>query len=148
MDDRMVVAAEQTGQLLVELADRLIDALPAEEREQTKSFLAQSLHAVVTQILIKTADGRGRRAIVEILVMTKAIGKLIMTDQTHQIPSQLQMGKEYGMQLMDQALLAAINAKEVDPEHAYTYASDKRQFQRFVTDMSGAPVAEPATTPP
>jgi twitching motility protein PilT len=56
----------------------------------------------------------------------------------------LQMGKEYGMQLMDQALLAAINAKEVDPEHAYSYASDKRQFQRFVTDLSGVPTAEPA----
>jgi len=48
---------------------------------------------------------------------------------------------------MDQALLAAINAKEVDPEHAYTYASDKRQFQRFVTDMSGMPAAEPVTPP-
>jgi len=50
------------------------------------------------------------------------------------------------MQLMDQALLAAINAKEVDPEHAYSYASDKRQFQRFVSDMTGAPPAEPVST--
>jgi twitching motility protein PilT len=58
------------------------------------------------------------------------------------------MGKEYGMQLMDQALLAAITAKEVDPEHAYTYASDKRQFQRFVSDMAGAPPppAEPVSS--
>jgi hypothetical protein len=80
------------------------------------------------------------------MVLTKAIGKLIMTDQTHQIPSQLQMGKEYGMQLMDQALLAAINAKQVDPEHAYVYASDKRQFQRFVTDMTGH--APPRNRPP
>jgi twitching motility protein PilT len=79
-------------------------------------------------------------------VLTKAIGKLIMTDQSHQIPSQLLMGKEYGMQLMDQALLAAINAKEIDPEQAYSYALDKRQFQRFVTDMSGAPPLEPAAT--
>ena len=39
-----------------------------------------------------------------------------MTDQTHQIPSQLQMGKDHGMQLLDQALLAAITAKEIDPE--------------------------------
>jgi twitching motility protein PilT len=72
--------------------------------------------------------------------VTKAIGKLIMTDQTHQIPSQLQMGKEYGMQLMDQALLNAISAKEIDPEQAYIYAADKRQFQRFVTDMPPIPV--------
>jgi twitching motility protein PilT len=67
-----------------------------------------------------------------------------MTDQTHQIPSQLQMGKEYGMQLMDQALLTSINAKEIDPEQAYLYAADKRQFQRFVTDISLPPL-EPAT---
>jgi twitching motility protein PilT len=97
-------------------------------------------------VLVKSPDQRARRAICEIMVLTKAIGKLIMTDQTHQIPSQLQMGKEHGMQLMDQALLAAIHAKEVDPEHAYTYASDKRQFQRFVSDMTGAPPIEPVSS--
>jgi twitching motility protein PilT len=69
-----------------------------------------------------------------------------MTDQTHQIPSQLQMGKEYGMQLLDQALLAAINAKQIDPEHAYAYATDKRQFQRFVSDFAAMPAPEPAGT--
>ncbi|HXC10656.1 MAG TPA: hypothetical protein VNV61_17105, partial [Steroidobacteraceae bacterium] len=127
--------------------DRIVDALPTEEREQTKSFLAQSLIAVITQVLLKTPDQRARRAVCEIMVLTKAIGKLIMTDQSHQIPSQLQMGKEYGMQLMDQALLTAINAKEVDPEQAYSYASDKRQFQRFVTDMTGVQAAVSASTP-
>jgi len=81
------------------------------------------------------------------MVLTKAIGKLIMTDQSHQIPSQLQMGKEYGMQLLDQALLAGVNAKEIDPEQAYSYAVDKRPFQRFVSDMSGAPPPlEPAAS--
>ena len=152
----MAMTAAETGHLVLgtlhttsatKTIDRIIDALPTDEREQTKTFLSSSLIAVITQILLKTPDQRARKAVCEIMVLTKAIGKLIMTDQTHQIPSQLQMGKEYGMQLMDQALLAAINAKEVDPEHAYSYASDKRQFQRFVTDMSGAPVAEPATPP-
>jgi twitching motility protein PilT len=152
----MAMTAAETGHLVLgtlhttsatKTIDRIIDALPNDEREQTKTFLANSLIAVITQILLKTPDQRARKAVCEVMVLTKAIGKLIMTDQTHQIPSQLQMGKEYGMQLMDQALLTAINAKEVDPEHAYTYASDKRQFQRFVTDMSGAPVAEPATPP-
>jgi twitching motility protein PilT len=102
---------------------------------------------VITQVLLKTPDQRGRRAVCEIMVLTKAIGKLIMTDQSHQIPSQLQMGKEHGMQLMDQALLAALQAKEVDPEQAYSYASDKRQFQRYVADAGHAPPAvEPAAT--
>jgi twitching motility protein PilT len=68
------------------------------------------------------------------MVMNRAIGKLIMTDQTHMLPSQLQTGKELGMQTMDQALLAALAAKEVDPEDAFTYAVDKRPFTRFVPD--------------
>jgi twitching motility protein PilT len=144
----MAMTAAETGHLVlgtlhttgaVKTIDRIIDALPADEREQTKSFLSQSLIAVLTQFLVRTADGRGRKAIVETLVMTRAISKLIMTDQTHQIPSQLLTGREKGMQSLDQALLAAIQAKEVDPDDAYNYAVEKRQFQRFVTDTSILP---------
>jgi twitching motility protein PilT len=148
----MAMTAAETGHLVLgtlhttsatKTIDRIVDALPTEEREQTKSFLASSLIAVITQVLVKTPDQRGRRAVCEVMVVTKAIGKLIMTDQGHQIPSQLQMGKEYGMQLMDMALLAAIQAKQVDPEQAYGYATDKRQFQRYVTDLSSAMPVEP-----
>jgi twitching motility protein PilT len=136
----------------VKTIDRIIDALPVEEREQTKSFLAQSLLAVVTQILVKTSDARGRKAICEVLMMTKAVAKLIQTDQSHQIPSQMQMGRDLGMQLLDQALLAAVAAREIDPDDAYGYASDKRVLQRYVTDTSMLPKldvtgAAPAATP-
>ncbi len=142
---RMAMTAAETGHLVlgtlhttsaVKTIDRLIDALPAEEREQTKSFMSQSLLAVITQILIKTADLRGRRAIVEVLIMNKAIAKLIQTDQTHQIPTQLQMGRDLGMQLFDQALHAALTAKEIDPDDAAPYVTDKRLLQKFVTDSS------------
>ena len=145
---RMAMTAAETGHLVlgtlhttsaVKTIDRIIDALPVEEREQTKSFLSQSLLAVVTQILVKTADGRGRKAICEVMVMTKAIAKLIQTDQTHQILAQLQMGRDQGMQVLDQALLAAITAREIDPDDAYVYASDKRAFQKYVTDTSMLP---------
>jgi twitching motility protein PilT len=144
----MAMTAAETGHLVlgtlhttgaVKTIDRIIDALPVEEREQTKSFLAQSLLAVVTQVLVKAADGHGRRAVCEILMMTKAIAKLVQTEQTHQIPSQLQMGRDLGMQLLDQALLAAINARTIDPDDAYAYATEKRSFQRFVTDTSMLP---------
>ena len=147
----MAMTAAETGHLVlgtlhttgaVKTIDRMIDALPVEEREQTKSFLAGNLLAVVTQILVKTADGHGRKAICEILMMTKAIAKLIQTDQTHQIPSQLQTGRDLGMQILDQALLAAINARTIDPDDAYTYATDKRPFQKFVTDTSMLPKTE------
>ncbi len=151
----MAMTAAETGHLVLgtlhttsatKTIDRMIDALPIDEREQTKSFLSQSLIAVITQILVKTPDQRARRAVCEIMIVTKAIAKLVMTDQTHQIPSQLQMGKDYGMQLMDQALLAAINAKEVDPDDAYGYATDKRQFQRFATDAVAVAKTDPAAS--
>jgi twitching motility protein PilT len=144
----MAMTAAETGHLVlgtlhttsaVKTIDRVIDALPVEEREQTKSFLSQSLLAVVTQILLKTADGRGRKAICEVLMMTKAVAKLIQTDQTHQIPSQMQMGRDLGMQLLDQALLAAVTAREIDPDEAYGYATDKRALQKFVTDTNMLP---------
>src|SRR6186713_1258648 len=127
----MAMTAAETGHLVlgtlhttgaVKTIDRIIDALPVEEREQTKSFLSQSLLAVVTQVLARTVDGQGRRAICEVMMMTKAIAKLIQTDQTHQIPSQLQTGRDLEMQMLDQALLAAITAREVDPDDAYVYA--------------------------
>ena len=155
----MAMTAAETGHLVlgtlhttsaVKTIDRVIDALPVEEREQTKSFLAQSLLAVVTQVLVKTADGHGRKAICEVLMMTKAIAKLIQTEQTHQIPTQLQTGRDLGMQLLDQALLAAIAARSVDPDDAYTYAIEKRAFQKYVTDTSMLPkmdIAGPTPVP-
>ena len=147
----MAMTAAETGHLVlgtlhttgaVKTIDRIIDALPVEEREQTKSFLAQSLLAVVTQVLVKTPDGHGRKAICEVMVMTKAIAKLIQSDQTHQIPTQLQMGREYGMQMLDQALLAAIQAREIDPDDAYAFCHEKRLLQKYVTDMSVLPKLE------
>ena len=148
---QMAMTAAETGHLVlgtlhttgaVKTIDRIIDALPGDMREQSKSFLAQSLNAVITQTLVKTPDGRGRKAIVEVMVMTRAIAKLIMTDQTHQIPAQLQTGKELGMQMMDQALLDAIQRKQIDPDDAFRFATDKGLFQRFVTDTSVLPKFE------
>jgi twitching motility protein PilT len=144
----MAMTAAETGHLVlatlhtigaVKTLDRIIDALPVQQREQTKSFLSQSLVAVVTQVLVKTVDGRSRKAIHEIMVRNKAISRLIMSDQTHLVPSQLQTGREAGMQLMDQALIEAIERREIDPDDAYRYATDKRRFARFVTDTSMLP---------
>ena len=141
----MAMTAAETGHLVlgtlhttgaVKTIDRFIDALPAAQAAQTKSFLSHSLHAVVTQNLVKTPDGRGRRAVFEILVMTRAIAKLITSDQTHQIPTQLQTGKDLGMQTMDVALLEAIKDKRIDPADACRYATEIKKFERFVTDST------------
>jgi twitching motility protein PilT len=145
---RMAMTAAETGHLVlgtlhttsaVKTLDRIIDALPAMERGQAKTFLAHSLNGVITQVLTKTADGRARRAVFEVMIHNKAISKLILSDQVHLIPSQLQTGKSEGMQLMDQGLLDAIQAKQIDPDDAYRFASDKKKFTRYVTDTSILP---------
>jgi twitching motility protein PilT len=149
----MAMTAAETGHLVLgtlhttsatKTIDRVIDALPVEQREQTKSFLSSSLIAVLTQVLVKSAEGRGRRAVLEIMIMTRAISKLIQTDQTFQIPSQLQTGKDLGSQLMDQALLNALANRELDPDDAVSYAAEKRLFQKYVTDTSLLPKLEGA----
>jgi twitching motility protein PilT len=141
----MAMTAAETGHLVfgtlhttgaVKTIDRIVDALPSAQKEQTKSFLSASLKAVITQNLLKTAEGRGRKACLEVLVMTRAIGNLIKTDQVHQIASQLQTGQEHGMQLMDQAMLEAVNRKEVDPDDAILYAQDKSLFAKFVSEAT------------
>src|SRR3569833_1221565 len=144
----MAMTAAETGHLVLgtlhttsatKTIDRIIDALPVEEREQTKAFLSQSLLAVITQVLVKTADARGRKAICEVLMMNRAVAKLIQMEQTHQIPAQMQMGRDQGMSLLDQSLLAALHAREIDPDDAYNYAVDKKPFQKYVTDTSMLP---------
>jgi twitching motility protein PilT len=57
----------------------------------------------------------------------------------HQIPSQIQTGRATGMQLLDQALMEALGQELIDPDDAYRYSADKKQFQRFVTDPSLLP---------
>ena len=137
------MTAAETGHLVLgtlhttsamKTLDRIIDVLPAEQKAQGTMFLAQSLLGVVSQTLVRTADGRGRKAILEIMVMTAAISNMLLTGKTIQIPATMQTGREQGMQLMDHALIEAVQAKEIDPDAAYLHAHDKRLLQRFVTD--------------
>lgn len=146
----MAMTAAETGHLVlgtlhtssaVKTIDRILDVMPAEQKFQAASFLAQHLCGVLSQKLVKTADARSRKAIVEVFVNTPAIANLILNGKVFQIPTILQTGKEMGMQLMDQALLAALQRKEIDPDDAYLNASDKQQFQRFVTNPDLLPQA-------
>lgn len=147
----MAMTAAETGHLVLgtlhtssatKTLDRIIDAMPAEQKRQAASFLAQHLHGVVSQKLVRTADGRHRKAIVEILVNTPAIANLINHGKLHQIPSAIQTGRDKGMQLMDQGLLEAVQQKQIDPDQAYLAATDKKQFQRFVTNADLLPQVE------
>jgi twitching motility protein PilT len=108
---------------------RIVDAFPEEEQQQARASLAESLAAVVAQLLLPTADGKGRVAVHEVLLRSSALANLIREGNTAMIANAIQAGKKDGMQTMDDALLAAVQGGAVAAEEAFEIASDKKRFQ-------------------
>jgi twitching motility protein PilT len=114
--------------------DRLIDAFPADEQAQIRTTLAESLAAVVSQLLLRTADGAGRCAAVEILLRTAGLPNVIREANTPMIQSIIQGGRNLGMQMMDDSLLALVEAKRVSPRDAYFKATHKARFENLIEE--------------
>jgi twitching motility protein PilT len=112
----------------VKTIDRVINAFPANQQNQVRSMLSDSLKAVLAQQLLKTSDGKGRCAAVEILISSSAVGNLIREGKLSQIGSIIQTGSADGMQTMDQALQQLVDQKRITPEAAYWKAIDKASF--------------------
>ena len=107
--------------------DRIINAFPAEQQEQTRTMLADSLKAVVAQQLLKKKGG-GRCAANEILIGSPALASMIREGKITQIQSLIQTGTSVGMQTMDQHLKQLIDEDKITPEAAYEKAIDKNVF--------------------
>ena len=110
---RTALQAAETGHLVLATLhsssaagtiDRIIEVFPPEEQTQIRTHLAESLKAVITQQLVKDADGKGRVAAIEILLSTRAIASSIRDATAHLIPGMISTGRRVGMQTMEQAL--------------------------------------------
>jgi twitching motility protein PilT len=111
--------------------DRVIDAFPADEQPQARLSLSESLAGVVSQQLLRTADGKGRCAVNEILTRTSGLANVIREGNTPMLLNIIQSGKSQGMQTMDDALFQLVQAQRIVPEDAYRKATDKSRFERF-----------------
>ena len=109
--------------------DRLIDAFPADQQAQIRTTLSESLVAVVSQLLLPTADGQGRVAANEILLRTSGLPNVIREGNTPMIRSIIQGGKADGMQLMDEALGTLVEAKKITKQDAFLKATEKARFE-------------------
>ena len=114
------------------VVDRVIDVFPANQQEKVRTTLSESLKAVVAQTLFKRVDVRGRIAALEILICTYAVGNLIREGKTYQLPSVMQTGKQYGMQLLDDAIMNLLQKRMVSAQEAYTKCIDKKKFVPFL----------------
>jgi twitching motility protein PilT len=133
----IALTAAETGHLVFgtlhtnsahKTVDRIIDTFPADQQEQVRAMLSESLRGVVAQQLLKKKGG-GRVAAHEILVGTPAVGNLIREAKTFQLPSIIQTGKQHGMMQMDQSLQALVASGTVETEEAYLKAHDKSLFR-------------------
>ncbi len=111
--------------------DRIINAFPADQQTQTRSMLSESLKAVVAQQLLKTKDGRGRCAAVEILIGSNALASTIREGKINQINSLIQTSTRQGMQTMDQHLTKLLEEDKITAEAAYEKALDKNLFLKL-----------------
>jgi len=108
--------------------DRIIDQFPADRQAQIRTMLSESLRGVVSQTLCKRRGG-GRVAALEILIVTPPVANLIREGKTFQIPSTMQTGKSFGMQMLNDALLELVKSKQVEPDEAYAKAVAKTEFR-------------------
>jgi twitching motility protein PilT len=112
--------------------DRIIDVFPPFQQQQVRVQLAVTLQGVVTQQLLPTADGMGRVPAAEILVATPAVQNLIREAKVHQIYSTMQAGAKYGMQTMDQGLVAMVRGGRITYEAAVERCHNVEELNRML----------------
>lgn len=134
----LTVEAASTGHLVfatlhttsaVSTVSRIVEVFPANQQDQIRSTLADGLRAVLAQVLFKRIDKKGRCVALEILIATPAVRNLVRERKTHQIPSMIQTGKKYGMQLLDDAIMDLYKKGWISADEAYAKANDKKQFR-------------------
>jgi twitching motility protein PilT len=157
----MALTAAETGHLVLatlhtssaaQTVNRIIDVFSSDQQGQVRVQLAESLIGVVAQLLLPTADHRGRVPAVEVLVATPAVRNLIRETKIHQIPSAIQTGAKDGMQSLDQHLRELVKKNKITRDIAQRWAVDKGAFggdgQRDGVVAAAAPDAAPSLADP
>jgi twitching motility protein PilT len=132
--------AAETGHLVfstlhtldaVETINRIISVFPPPEQKQVRLQLATTIKAVVSQRLVKRADGAGRVPAVEVLVSTAFVRECIITpEKTRQIHEAVTLGgTQYGMQSFDQSLYDLFQQQLINYETALENATNPDDFK-------------------
>ncbi|PYJ12377.1 MAG: type IV pili twitching motility protein PilT [Verrucomicrobia bacterium] len=138
----LALTAAETGLLVIgtlhtnnarKTVDRMIDAFPADRQAQAQTMLANSLRAVVAQLLLKRSDRPGRIAVNEILIANAAVGAIIREGATQKLQDVIISGRAQGMQFMDDAIWALLEKGIVSPYEAFMKAIDKNRFKSFLS---------------
>jgi twitching motility protein PilT len=150
------LSAAETGHLVLstlhtvdapETVNRIIDFFPPHQQQQARAMIAGTLKGIVSQRLVRTADGEGRVATCEILMMTGRVHDMILDPKlTGQLREVVAEGGYYGMQTFDQHLLKHLRAGRITYEEAMTAATSPHDFKLMVA--AEGPLAPPAPAQP
>jgi len=114
--------------------DRIIDVFPANEQAQIRTMLSECLTAVVSQLLCKTSDGKGRVAVHEILFRAEGLSNTIREGQIANIRSIIEQNRQIGMCSMDGSLRTVLDAGLITGDEAYLKATSKKEFEEFMDE--------------
>jgi twitching motility protein PilU len=109
--------------------DRIINFFPEERRKQLLMDLSSNLRAIVSQRLIRTSDGKGRRAAMEILINTPSIADKIFKGEFHEIKALMGKSRELGMRTFDWSLFELYNGGEISYEEAIRNADSANELR-------------------
>ena len=138
--DHAVVFAE-TGHLCLatlhannanQALDQIINFFPADRQQQVWMDLSLNLKAIVAQQLVPTPDGKGRRAVIEVLINTPLAADLIRKGEVHELKALMKRSTEQGMQTFDQALYALYAQGEITYEDALAHADSANDLRLLI----------------
>jgi twitching motility protein PilT len=137
------ISAAETGHLVFgtlhttgagRTVDRIIDVFPTDQQEMVRTQLAGNLIAVISQALVPKADGKGRAAAFEIMIMNPAISNLIRENKSFRIDSTIQTSANQGMILLDDWLYKLYKNGTISFEQMMGYSKDQGYLQRKVSE--------------
>jgi twitching motility protein PilU len=117
--------ANSTNQTL----DRIINFFPEERRNQLLMDLSANLRALISQRLVRTPDGKGRRAAIEILLNTPTIADKIFKGEFHEIKGIMEKSRELGMRTFDWSLFELYNDGHIGYEEAIRNADSANELR-------------------
>jgi len=122
--------------------DRIINFFSEERRNQLLMDLSSNLRAIVSQRLIRTSDGKRRRAAMEILINTPIIAEKILKGEFHEIKTLMGKSRELGMRTFDWSLFELYNEGEISYDEAIRNADSANEL-RLNIKLNGTRPAPP-----
>ena len=126
--------------------DRIINFFPEERRNQLLMDLSSNMKAIISQRLVRTQDGQGRRAAIEILLNTPLIADNILKGQFHVLKEIMTKSRELGMQTFDQALFDLYNEGAISYDEALRNADSVNELRLQIKLKSSRQDGMPVST--